>query len=186
MILNVKVFNQSLGPEDKVLALPDYATPGDDGIDLKACYNCEQEGEQYFSVLKQYAPDNCKTEVRQLVDEDYVLYPHHRVLIPTGLYIELPKGYKLSIKSFSRSLKTGIVVFNSPGTIDNPYRGNVGVILFNDTDVPYIIKHGDEIAQASIEQSNQINWVPVKSLDELSVTERADGSYGHSDENTPE
>ena len=68
----------------------------------------------------------------------------------------------------------GIVVLNSPGTVDCPYRGCVGVILFNNTDLPYIIKHGDQIAQASIEQSNEIEWVKVNSVNELSITERAD------------
>lgn len=97
-------------------------------------------------------------------------------LIPTGLYVEIEKGYELQIRSKSgMALKSSVVVNNSPGTIDSDYRGEIGIILINHGHKPYIISHGDRIAQAVLAKYEQAEWEEVK---ELSTTKRGEGGFG--------
>ena len=129
--------------------LPEYATPLSAGIDLKAN-----------------------------ISEPIVLGPLQRTLIQTDLYMAIPEGYELQIRSRSGlALKNGIFCLNSPGTIDADYRGNVGVILANFSDTPFIINPGDRIAQAVLNKFEKIEWKEVTTLDE---TERGTGGFGHS------
>ena len=100
------------------------------------------------------------------------------LLIPTGLYIQLPIGFEAQIRSRSGlALKNGLVVLNSPGTIDADYRGEIGVILYNSGEYDFEVCSGDRIAQMVIARYEQANFNLVEELDE---TERADGGWGHS------
>ena len=129
--------------------LPEYSTPMSAGMDLKAN-----------------------------ISEPITLGPLQRILIPTDLYMAIPEGYELQIRSRSGlALKSGIFCLNSPGTIDADYRGNVGVILANFSDTPFIINPGDRVAQAVLNKFEKIEWKEVTTLDE---TERGTGGFGHS------
>lgn len=99
------------------------------------------------------------------------------LLIPTGLHIQLPVGFEAQVRSRSGlALKYGIVVLNSPGTIDSDYRGEIGVILYNSSEYDFQVCSGDRIAQLVIARYEQANFNLVEALDE---TERADGGFGH-------
>lgn len=102
--------------------------------------------------------------------------PLCRELIKTGLFLQLPKGYEAQIRPRSGlSLKKGITVLNSPGTIDPDYRGEIGVILVNMSDQSVNINPGDRIAQMVIAKYININWDEVNLLD---VSERGEGGFG--------
>ena len=129
--------------------LPEYSTPMSAGVDLKAN-----------------------------ISEPITLGPLQRTLIPTDLYMSIPEGYELQIRSRSGlALKSGIFCLNSPGTVDSDYRGNVGVILANFSDTPFIINPGDRVAQAVLNKFEKIEWDEVTTLNE---TERGTGGFGHS------
>lgn len=99
------------------------------------------------------------------------------LLIPTGLYIQLPVGFEAQIRSRSGlALNNGIVVLNSPGTIDSDYRGEIGVILYNSGEYDFEVCSGDRIAQMVIARCEKAEFSLVDELDE---TERANGGYGH-------
>ena len=101
-----------------------------------------------------------------------------RCLVPTGLFMSLPKGYEAQVRPRSGlAIKRGITVLNSPGTIDADYRGEVCVILINLSSEPFIIEDGERIAQMVIARHEQAEWEQVEVLDE---TERGAGGFGHS------
>jgi len=111
------------------------------------------------------------------IDTPIELKPFQRVLIPTGLFIELPEGYEAQIRPRSGlALKNGVTVLNSPGTIDADYRGEIKVLLINLSEVIFTLKPGDRIAQIVLAECRQAEWLPVEVLNE---TERGDGGYGH-------
>ena len=116
-------------------------------------------------------------DLRANIDEPIVLKPMERRLVPTGLHIALPVGYEAQVRPRSGlSLKKGITVLNAPGTVDADYRGDVGVILINLSDEPFIIEDGERIAQMVIARHEHAEFIPVDVLDE---TERGEGGYGH-------
>lgn len=116
-------------------------------------------------------------DLRANIDEPIVLKPMERRLVPTGLHIALPVGYEAQVRPRSGlALKKGITVLNAPGTVDADYRGEVGVILINLSDEPFIIEDGERIAQMVIARHEHAELVPVDVLDE---TERGEGGYGH-------
>ncbi|MBQ6208322.1 MAG: dUTP diphosphatase [Prevotella sp.] len=128
--------------------LPEYATPLSAGMDLRANLN-----------------------------EPVVLHPMERRLIPTGLHIALPEGYEAQIRPRSGlALKHGITVLNTPGTVDADYRGEVGVLLVNLSQVDFVVNDGERIAQMVIARHEQGQFLLVEELDE---TERGAGGYGH-------
>ncbi len=105
------------------------------------------------------------------------LPPLHRVLVPTGLFIELPQGYEAQIRPRSGlAIKHGITCLNSPGTIDADYRGEVKVVLINLSSEEQTINPGDRIAQLVIHQVEQAQWQNVEILNE---TQRGTGGFGH-------
>lgn len=102
-------------------------------------------------------------------------------LIPTGLYVEIPDNYFISIRSRSGlALRYGIIILNSPGTIDSEYRGEIQFILINLGKEPFIINDGYRLGQLLIEKSININWKIVNSLQSLTKTERGNNGYGSS------
>ncbi len=134
------------GAED--LPLPKPATPGSAGLDLAAA-----------------------------VEEDLVVPPGGRALVPTGLRIAVPPGYEAQIRPRSGlALREGIVLPNSPGTIDSDYRGEVRVILWNAGSEPFTIERGDRIAQLVVAP---VATVAFEEVQELEATERGEGGFGH-------
>ena len=130
-------------------ALPSYETINSAGMDLRA----------------------------YLLDGEMVIKPMQRALVPTGLFMEIPVGYEGQVRPRSGlAIKSGITVLNSPGTIDADYRGEVKVILINLSDVDFVIKSGDRIAQLVIAKCEQLEVVEVETLSE---TERGAGGFGH-------
>lgn len=124
--------------------LPEYGTKGSAGVDLRAN-----------------------------IEAPIVIYPMERTVIPTGLYMAIPEGYMLSIRPRSGlSLKEGITVVNTPGTIDSDYRNEVGVILINLSTQPKTISPGMRIAQGVLLKYETIEW---NTGDELDETERTGG-----------
>lgn len=139
--MQVKIINQSEHP------LPEYATPGSSGMDLRS-----------------------NNQEPQLVE------PFQRVLIPTGLFMELPLGYEAQIRPRSGlALRHGITCLNTPGTIDADYRGEIKVLLINLGGEPYTIQRGERIAQLVIQKVEHIRW---ESVEELDNTQRSAGGFG--------
>lgn len=127
--------------------LPEYQTAGAAAMDLHAC-----------------------------IDEPTELGPLERIVIPTGFALALPRGYEAQIRARSGMVaKHGISVANSPGTIDSDYRGDVGVILVNLSNQPFVIEPGMRVAQMIIAKYETAEWQEVEALDE---TERGKGAYG--------
>ena len=129
--------------------------------------------------LPEYAtPQSAGLDLRANIEEPIILKPGTRVLIPTGLYMELPVGYEAQIRPRSGlALKKGITVLNSPGTVDADYRGEIGVILINLSNEPQTIEPAERICQMVIAKHEQPTLIEVE---ELSTTERGAGGFGHS------
>jgi len=116
-------------------------------------------------------------DLRAFLKEKIILKPFERVLIPTGLYIELPKGYEAQIRPRSGlALKYGITVLNTPGTIDSDYRGEIGIILINLSNEEFEINNGDRICQMIISRHETI---VIQEVSELNSSERGKGGFGH-------
>ncbi len=134
-------------PHSEGLPLPAYATPGAAGVDLLAA-----------------------------VTAPVTIDPGKRTLIPTGLAIALPPGFEMQVRPRSGlALRNGIVLPNSPGTIDEDYRGEVQVILLNAGDAPFTVERGMRIAQAVVAPVVRAEWQEVDSLDD---TTRSTGGFG--------
>ncbi len=111
------------------------------------------------------------------LDEELVLTPGMRALVPTGIAIALPDGYEAQIRPRSGlALKHGVTLVNSPGTIDPDYRGEIGVIVINHGCEPFVIRNGERIAQMVIAPFARL---PLEEVEELDRTERGEGGFGH-------
>ena len=140
--LEVKIINTSSNP------VPDYATQGSSGMDIRAFLRAPK-----------------------------TLLPFERVLIPTGIFIELPSGYEAQIRPRSGlAIKLGITCLNTPGTIDADYRGEIKIILINLSNEKQMINPGDRIAQMVIQKVEHIIWCEVNQLEE---SKRSEGGFGH-------
>jgi len=128
--------------------------------------------------LPQYATElSAGLDLRANIDSPIELKPLQRILVSTGLFIELAKGYEAQIRPRSGlAFKYGITVLNSPGTIDADYRGEIKVLLVNLSNDVFVINDGERIAQMVIAKHEQISWNEVSSLDE---TTRGAGGFGH-------
>ena len=127
--------------------LPHYSTPAAAGMDLRA------------NILKPIS-----------------LKPLERIIVKTGIFIELPIGYEAQVRPRSGlAFKNGITVLNSPGTIDADYRGEVGVILVNLSSEEFVIEDGERIAQMVIIKHERADWIEVEILD---TSERGSGGFG--------
>ena len=117
-------------------------------------------------------------DVCAAVDEPVVLAPGEVKLIPTGLYVAVPAGYEVQVRPRSGlALKHGLVIVNSPGTIDADYRGEVGIIVGNIGREPFTVTRGLRIAQLVVAA---VARAEVKIVEELPETRRGDGGFGHS------
>lgn len=104
-------------------------------------------------------------DLRANIKEPITLKPLERVLIPTGLFMEIPIGYEVQVRPRSGlALKKGITVLNAPGTIDSDYRGEVGAILFNASNEEFLIENGDRVAQMVIAMHERAEWNEVNEL----------------------
>ncbi len=131
-------------------ALPEYATEGSAGMDLRAALN-----------------------------ESVIMKPMERRLIPTGLFIELPQGYEAQIRPRSGlAIKQGITCLNTPGTIDSDYRGEIMVILINLSLEDQVIRAGDRIAQMVVATVEQIKWKPAEEIGATARNEGGFGHTG--------
>lgn len=140
--IQVKIVNKSRN------ALPQYATAGSSGMDIRAG-----------------------------LTEPIEVAPFERVLVPTGLFIELPQGYEAQIRPRSGlAINHGITCLNTPGTIDADYRGEIKIILINLSQEQHVIQPGDRIAQMIIQKTERATLIPVIELNE---TERSAGGFGH-------
>jgi len=132
--------------------LPAYATEGSSGMDIRAN-----------------------------LEESMVIRPLQRVLVPTGIFIEIPAGFEAQIRPRSGlALKQGITCLNSPGTIDADYRGEIKVILINLSGEDQVVENGDRIAQAVFQKVERVSWEEVNSI---SNSGRNEGGFGHTGKN---
>ena len=128
--VKVRIINESTNP------LPEYATEGSAGMDLRAS-----------------------------LDAPVTLQPLERRLIPTGVFIELPENYEAQVRPRSGlAIKHGLTCLNSPGTIDADYRGELKIILINLSADPHTISHGDRIAQLVVAKVDKVKWKTVKKI----------------------
>lgn len=115
-------------------------------------------------------------DLRAHIEQDIILKPLERSIIPTGLFMALPVGYEAQVRPRSGlAAKYGLTVLNSPGTIDADYRGEIGVILVNLSNADFTIKNGERVAQMVIAKHERAKWNPVQSLSE---TSRGAGGFG--------
>ncbi|MCI6953270.1 MAG: dUTP diphosphatase [Spirochaetia bacterium] len=127
--------------------LPSYQTKGAAGADICAC-----------------------------IETDVVIRVGERVMVPTGLFFEIPQGYEVQVRPRSGlAVKNGVTCLNTPGTIDSDYRGEIKVILINLGQKPFTVKNGDRIAQIVVSPVEQASFCKV---DVLSSTERGEGGFG--------
>jgi dUTP pyrophosphatase len=140
----VKIINQSGN------ALPEYATEGSSGMDIRAN-----------------------------LSQPVTLKPMERRLVPAGFFIELPRGYEAQVRPRSGlALKQGITCLNSPGTVDSDYRGEIMVILINLSLEEQTINHGDRVAQMVIAKVEKIQWKPAKKINETKRSHGGFGHTG--------
>jgi dUTP pyrophosphatase len=138
---------------DLSVPLPSYETAGAAGADIRA---------------------NLPPEIRE---EGFALQPMERRILPTGLRMEIPTGFEVQIRPRSGlALKHGITLPNTPGTIDSDYRGPLGVLLVNLGADPYLVHHGDRVAQMIVAPVVQARFELAE--DELSETARGQGGFG--------
>ncbi len=127
--------------------IPQYKTIGSSGFDVSAC-----------------------------IEKDVTIEPQSFALVPTGLALQLPDGFEAQVRSRSGlALKNGIFVLNSPGTIDNDYRGELSVILANFSKDLFVVEHGMRIAQVVIAQYKQFE---IEAVEQLNETIRGTGGFG--------
>jgi dUTP pyrophosphatase len=140
--LVISIINQSNNP------LPEYATEGASGMDIRA-----------------------------FINEPIELKPLQRVLVSTGLFLELLQGYEAQIRPRSGlAIKQGITVLNTPGTIDADYRGEIKVILINLSNENATINNGDRIAQMVVQK---VEIIVLRQVDVINDTDRGAGGFGH-------
>ena len=110
------------------------------------------------------------------ISEPLTIHPHERVVVPTGIAIALPEGYEAQIRGRSGlAAKYGVMPANGVGTIDADYRGEIGVILLNTSNEPFVIEPEMRVAQLVIARYERIDWDVVDELDE---TDRGTGGFG--------
>ena len=118
-------------------------------------------------------------DLRANLEAPVTLAPMQRMIVPTGLSIELPIGYEAQVRPRSGlAAKHGITVLNAPGTVDADYRGDIGVILINLSDQPFEVVPGERIAQMVIARHEQAEWIEVASVEALADSERGAGGFG--------
>jgi len=127
------------------------------------------------AIIPEYAHDD-DAGMDVYSTKNYLLLPNHRILVGTGLKVEIPKGYEMQIRPKSGlALREGITVLNTPGTVDSSYRGEVGVVLINHSSKPYKIEKNQKVAQIVF---NKIERAKLLLKEALSETKRGEGGFG--------
>lgn len=128
--------------------------------------------------LPKYETDaSAGMDLRANLDSPVVLKPLQRVLVPTGIFIEIPVGYEAQVRPRSGlAIKKGVTVLNTPGTIDSDYRGEVMVILVNLSSEDFVINDGERVAQMVFARHETASWIEV---DVLQKSDRGAGGFGH-------
>jgi len=128
--------------------------------------------------LPEYATEGAAgMDIRAHLESPLTLKPLERFLVPTGIFIELPKGYEAQVRPRSGlAIKQGLTCLNSPGTIDSDYRGEVRIVLINLSGEDQTINTGDRIAQMIVHSVERVKWKTVK---KISTTKRNEGGFGH-------
>jgi dUTP pyrophosphatase len=143
----IKILIQKL-PGNEDIALPRYMTAQAAGMDIFAA-----------------------------VTEDEIILPGQRKKIPSGIAIALPEGYEAQIRPRSGlALKNGLTLLNSPGTIDADYRGEIGLIVINHGQEPFVVQRGMRLAQMVVHKVLHVEWMETSMLEK---TSRGDGGFGH-------
>jgi dUTP pyrophosphatase len=143
-VVKIRIINQSVNP------LPEYATSGSSGMDLRA-------------------------SISQTIE----MQPMERCLVPTGIFVEIPEGFELQVRPRSgMAIKQGITCLNTPGTIDSDYRGEIKVILINLSREMQLVHPGDRIAQLVIQKVEKGEWIPAVSITETQRNEGGFGHTG--------
>ena len=146
--------------------MPVKAHDGDSGFDL------------FVHTVWRWNREGQELELVNPVENVYTLYSNSSLLIRSGISIALPKGYEAQIRSRSGlALKNQLFVLNSPGTVDEPYRGEIGVVLYNAGETLFGFQVGDRIAQMVVKKVPEVVLLEVDDLDD---TERGSGGYGSS------
>ena len=150
-MINLKFKNDSTNPD------PEYATAGSSGFDLRANITHDSNTIPFIEIE-----------------------PNERAIIPTGLYFEIPENYEIQVRSRSGiAAKNGVMVLNSPGTIDQDFLGMVKIILINHSKETFIVNHGDRIAQAVLCPVYSKNLVSLNKIEDLTkTTERSSNGFG--------
>ncbi len=134
-------------------------------------------GNEDIPLPRYMSPNAAGMDIHAAVKEETILHPGAIKLISTGISVALPPGFEAQIRPRSGlAIKHGVSLLNTPGTIDADYRGEVGIILINLGEHPFVIKRGDRIAQMII---NKVYQAQLELSQELCVTERNDGGFGH-------
>lgn len=116
-------------------------------------------------------------DVRAFIEEPIVLNSLDRALIPTGLFVEIPRGFEMQVRPRSGlAINNGITVLNTPGTIDADYRGEVKIILINLSKEPFTVNSGDRIAQVVL---TDVSQAELKEVKQLEPSDRNEGGFGH-------
>lgn len=151
---------------DKNIKLPKYETTGASGLDVRA--------------WKYSLPSNLD-EVLDFPEKGLTIRPCGRVLIKTGIHVELPQNKEIQVRPRSGlALKHGITLANAIGTCDEDYRGDIGVILLNTSNEPYTVHEGDRIGQLVLMSVDKFDWQEV---DSLGASERGEGGFNSTGKN---
>ena len=122
------------------------------------------------------SPGSAGFDLRAAIPLELVLRPGERLLVPTGIVLEIPPGWEGQVRPRSGlALKHGVGILNAPGTIDSDYRGEVGVILVNLGEAPFSLKRGDRIAQLVFSRVEPVEWEEAETLGEST---RGGGGFG--------
>ncbi|MBN1470298.1 MAG: dUTP diphosphatase [Syntrophaceae bacterium] len=140
--------------------------PGNEDIDLPQYMTAQAAGMDIFAA----------------VDHEEVILPGQRKKISTGIAIALSEGYEAQIRPRSGlALNNGITLLNTPGTIDADYRGEIGLIVINHSEEPFVVKRGMRLAQMIVQKVCQVEW---EETPDLKSTQRGDGGFGHTSKST--
>lgn len=160
--MQVNIVNNSTNP------LPKYADSGCSGADVYADIEHINQKFLFDGAILSYGNEG----------PIVIMPPFSRALIPSGIHVDIPKGYEIQVRCRSGlALKHGIIVTNGIGTIDESYKGDIGVVLTNTGSEDFIVHQGDRIAQLVLMPITKIKWNPVESLE---TSERGEGGFGHS------
>ena len=157
--------------------LPEYTEEWDAGCDVRVD----------FSRITSDEPLKTKGDCQFLFENEvnplksFILEPRSRAIIPTGLFVCIPKGYEIQVRPISGlSFKVGLTLINSPGTIDARYRDEVGLLVVNNGSEPVVITDGERIGQLVLKRVEFINWIVKRSVKEFSDQSDRGGGTGHS------